>query len=43
MGGACGTIEEKRNTERVCVGKPEGNHHLDDLGIDVNIILKCLL
>jgi hypothetical protein len=32
---------ERRGTCRVLVGKPEGKNHLEDLGIDGRIILKC--
>ena len=28
---------------RVLVGKPEGKDHLDDLGVDERIIIKCIL
>jgi hypothetical protein len=30
-------------TQKALVGKPEGKNHLEDLGIDGRIILKCTL
>jgi len=36
------SAEEKRNTEGVVMGKPEGSYHLEDLGVDVSMILKWL-
>jgi hypothetical protein len=43
MGGACGTYGAKRNAYRILVGKHEGKNHLEDLGVDGNIILKCIV
>ena len=40
MGGACGTMEDRRGAYRVVVGKPEGKNQLDDSGVDGRIILK---
>jgi hypothetical protein len=36
-------MEEKRNTCRFSVGKPEGKNHFERLGLDGRIILKWIL
>jgi hypothetical protein len=33
---------EVRNSYNSYVGKPEGKNHLEDLGVDGNIILKLM-
>jgi hypothetical protein len=42
MDGACITYGEKRGVSRIFVGKPEGKNHLEDLGVDGILILKCI-
>ena len=34
---------DRRGAYRVLVWKPEGNNHLEDLGVDGSIILKKIL
>jgi hypothetical protein len=33
---------ERRRAYRVLMGKPEERYHLEDLGVDEGIILKCV-
>ena len=40
--GHVARVEERRCVYRVLVGKPEGNHHLADPGVDGRIILRWL-
>jgi len=40
MGGTYNTHGERRSVYGVLVGKPGGNNHLDDPGVDVSIILR---
>jgi hypothetical protein len=35
-------MEERRGAYRVLVGKPEGQNHLEDLGVDRGIILRWI-
>ena len=35
-------MRENRGLYSVLVGKPEGNNHLEDLGVDVRIILRWI-
>ena len=39
-GGTCSTYGERRDVYRVLVGKPEGERHLEDQGVDGRIILR---
>ena len=39
MGGACSAYEERRDVDRVLVGKREGKRSLGDPGVDGRIIL----
>jgi hypothetical protein len=34
---------DRRNAYRVLVGRPAGRKHLEDLGVDGSIMLKCIL
>jgi hypothetical protein len=34
---------DRRSAYRVLVGRSEGRKHLEDLGVDGSIILKCIL
>jgi hypothetical protein len=36
-------MEEIRNAYKILVGKPEGKDHSEDLGVDGNINLNCIL
>jgi hypothetical protein len=40
--GACSTHGKMRNLLQIFVCKPEGKSHLEDLGVDGKIILKCI-
>jgi len=40
--GHVACMEERRCVYRVLVGKPEGQNHLEDLGVDRRIILKWI-
>jgi hypothetical protein len=40
--GYVARIEDRRGASRVLVGRPEGKRHLEDLGVDGNIILKWI-
>jgi len=42
VGGACSTYGDTRDVWRVLVGKPEGNYHWEDPGIDGRIIFMYL-
>jgi hypothetical protein len=33
---------ERKDAHGVLVGRPEGRGHLEDLGVDRNILLKCI-
>ena len=41
--GTCGICRREKNACRVLIGKPEGNYHFGDLGIDGRVILKWIL
>jgi hypothetical protein len=43
IGASCDTYGENREAYRVLVGKPEGKHTLEDLGVDGKTILKLIL
>jgi hypothetical protein len=43
MGRACGMMEDRKGAYSVLVGRPNGNNHLEDLGIDLKIILKWIV
>jgi hypothetical protein len=43
MGGACSKHGERRNANKILVGKPEGKNHSKDRGVDGRIILKWVL
>jgi hypothetical protein len=43
LAGHVAHVMEKRNTYRVLVGRPEGRHRLEDLGIDGRMVLKLNL
>jgi len=36
-------MEEMRNAYKILVGKPEGNNHLEDLGVERKVILQWIL
>jgi hypothetical protein len=40
--GCIARVGERRDVHRVLVGKPEGNNHLEDTGVDRSIILKWI-
>jgi hypothetical protein len=42
MEGACSTYGDRKWVYRDLVGKPEGKSHLEDLGVDEIIILRCI-
>jgi hypothetical protein len=42
-GGYVVCMKEMRNPYNILVRKPEGKNHLEDLGIDGKVILKCIL
>jgi len=42
MGGVCSMYGERRGVYRVLVGKPEGEIHLEDPGIDGRIKLRWI-
>jgi len=41
--GHVALIGEMRNTHNILVGKPEGNVHSEELGVDGRIILERIL
>ena len=42
IGGTCGMYGERRVSWMVLVGKPKERIHLEFLGVDGRIILKCV-
>jgi hypothetical protein len=38
-----GHVGQMKNVYRILVGNSEGREHLEDLGIDWKMILKCIL
>jgi len=42
MGGACGTLGDRRDAYRVLVGRTDERDQLEDLSVDGRIILKCI-
>lgn len=43
IGGACSMHGKDEKTSQTLVGKPERKDHLEDLGIDVQLVLKWTL
>jgi hypothetical protein len=43
MGGACSPHERNKNACNILVGNLKGRDHLEDIGIDGNIILRGIL
>jgi len=43
MGGACSAYGERTSVYRILVGKPEGEDHLGEPGVDGRIILRWIV
>jgi len=41
--GHLARMKESRNACMVLVGRTEGKNHMEDVGVDGRIILKCIL
>jgi len=41
--GPLAPMRESRNAYLVLVGRTEGKNHMEDVGVDGRIILKCIL
>jgi hypothetical protein len=42
MGGARGTLRERKGAYRVLVERPKGKKHLEDVGVEGRIMLKWI-